>query len=82
VLAQHDELTRRGHDLVIITPQPREPYISDDRKVIFFGYCTEFKAMHTTPTVSASVLTDEIEQYAGHEQFDILHFHVAVGSST
>jgi len=46
-------------DLVIITPQPREPYISDDRKVYFFWVLPlKLKAMHTTPTVSASVLTE------------------------
>lgn len=75
VLAQHDELVRRGHELVIITPQPREPYVSDERKVVFLGSATEVKAMHTTPTVSASVLTDEIDGMLEHEQFDLLHFH-------
>lgn len=76
VLAQQTELTNRGHDVVIITPQPREPYISDGRRVAFLGTATEVKTMlHTTPTISASVLTDEIDSLLEHEQFDILHFH-------
>lgn len=76
VLAQQTELAKRGHDVVIITPQPREPYVADDRKVAFLGTATEVKTMlHTTPTISASVLTDEIDSLLEHEQFDILHFH-------
>ena len=76
VLAQHDELARRGHEVVIITPQPREPYTPEGRKVVFLGTATEVRTMlHTTPTISASVLTDEIDSLLEHEQFDVLHFH-------
>jgi len=75
VLAQGAELTRRGHDVVIITPQPREPYADEGRRVIFLGTATDFKAMNTVAQVSASVLTDEIDNVLEREQFDILHFH-------
>jgi len=76
VLAQQTELARRGHEVTIITPQPREPYITDGRKVAFLGTATEVKTMlHTTPTISASVLTDEIDSLLEREAFDILHFH-------
>lgn len=75
VLAQQAELARRGHDTVIITPQPREPYMPDDRRVAFLGTAAEFKSLHTTPTFSASVLTDEIDSLLEREQFDLLHFH-------
>jgi phosphatidylinositol alpha-mannosyltransferase len=76
VLAQHDELIRRGHEVVIITPQPREPYAPEGRKVAFLGTATEVRTvLHTTPTISASVLTDEIDSLLEHEQFDVLHFH-------
>src|SRR5580765_2365386 len=76
-LAQQLELTRRGHDVVMITPQPREPYTPDaDRKVVFLGTAADVKTMmHTVPTFSASVLTDEIDSLLEHEQFDIIHFH-------
>lgn len=76
VLAQQAELARRGHGTVIITPQPKEPYQDDGRTVAFLGTATEFKSpLHTTPTLSASVLTDEIDSLLEREQFDILHFH-------
>lgn len=76
VLAQHDELVRRGHDVVLLTPQPREPYSSDERKVAFLGTATDFKTpLNTTAQISASVLTDEIDGLLEREKFDILHFH-------
>jgi phosphatidylinositol alpha-mannosyltransferase len=76
VLAQAAELERRGHETVIITPQPKEPYLPDDRRVVFLGTATEFKSpLHTTPTLSASMLTDEIDTMLERERFDILHFH-------
>ncbi len=76
VLAQQAELARRGHDVVIVTPQPREPYTANNHKVAFLGTATEVKTMlHTTPTISASVLTDEIDSLLEQEQFEILHFH-------
>lgn len=75
VLAQGTELSRRGHEVAIITPQPREPYADEGRKVIFLGTATDFKAMNTVSQVSASILTDEIDSVLEREQFDILHFH-------
>jgi len=75
VFAQQAELVRRGHDVTIITPQPREPYVPDGRKVIFLGTAAEFKSPSTTAQLSASVLTDEIDAALEREKFDILHFH-------
>jgi phosphatidylinositol alpha-mannosyltransferase len=76
VLAQQAELVKRGHDVVIITPQPREPYTADNRKVAFLGSATDFKTpLNTVAQVSASVLTDEIDSMLEQERFDILHFH-------
>jgi len=76
VFAQQDELVRRGHDVVVITPQPRETYASDGRKVVLLGAATEIKSPQgTSYQISASVLTDEIDSMLEHERFDILHFH-------
>lgn len=76
VIALQTELTKRGHEVVIITPQPREPYKHDGHKVAFLGSATDFKSpLHTTMQVSASVMTDEIDSLLEYEQFDILHFH-------
>jgi phosphatidyl-myo-inositol alpha-mannosyltransferase len=76
VLAQQAELVKRGHDVVVLTPQPREPYTADDRKVAFLGTAADLKTpLNTVAQVSASVLTDEIDSLLEHERFDILHFH-------
>ncbi len=76
VLAQQAELTRRGHDVTVLTPQPRDPYTSDGRKFIFLGTATDLKTpLNTVAQVSASVLTDEIDSVLEYEQFDVLHFH-------
>ncbi len=76
VFAQQSELTKRGHEVVVVTPQPREPYTPDGRRVLFLGAATEFKSpLGTSSQISASVLTDEIDTMLEHEQFDIMHFH-------
>jgi phosphatidylinositol alpha-mannosyltransferase len=69
-------LTELGHDVKIVTPQPRSIERSETDGIIFLGRATDFRSpMHTTPQFSVSVNTDEIEQMLAEEQFDILHFH-------
>ena len=75
VLALQDGLNARGHEAVIITPQPREAYNNSERKVLFLGSAADFKMPSTTGQISASVMTDEIDALLEREQFDILHFH-------
>jgi phosphatidylinositol alpha-mannosyltransferase len=77
VFAYQTELRRRGHDAVIITPEPREmSEETENRKhIIFLGSGTDFNApIHTTGQVSAG-LNDEIDHMLNEHQFDILHFH-------
>ena len=70
------EYLRLGHEAVIITPQPKEPYTEHGGAIIFLGTATDFKSpLATTAQVSASVLTDEIDNMLEKENFDILHFH-------
>lgn len=76
VKAMQTELIRRGHDALIITPQPRVPYTDDGRNVLFLGSAADVKTpLNTTAQFSASVLTDEIDSMLERQQFDILHFH-------
>ncbi len=75
VLALHDGLVSKGHEVIIITPQPREPYAHDGRQVIFLGTAADFKAMSTVSQISASVMTDEIDAMLDQQRFDIIHFH-------
>lgn len=77
VLAMQTELKRRGHEVYIITPRPRD--IEEDtivgEHVLFIGTSTDFNSpLHTTVQVSASQ-NDEIDQLLAEHKFDILHFH-------
>lgn len=76
VRAMQDGLQAKGHEVVIITPQPRDAYVEEGRKVIFVGSAADFKTpLNTTTQFSASMLTDEIDSMLEHEKFDVLHFH-------
>jgi phosphatidylinositol alpha-mannosyltransferase len=75
IRALYDGLTARGHDVVIITPQPHDPFADEGRRVIFLGSAVDFKAPTTTAQISMSVLTDEIDAMLEAQQFDVINFH-------
>lgn len=69
-------LLARGHEVVIITPQPRERFEHDGRRVAFLGAAADFRTpLNTTAQLSASVVTDEIDALLDYEKFDVLNFH-------
>ncbi|HEX8226600.1 MAG TPA: glycosyltransferase family 4 protein [Candidatus Saccharimonadales bacterium] len=77
VRAMYKELTRRGHTVRILTPEPREmedSYRTDD--IIFVGSAADFNSpLHTTSQISGTSDGLGIDQLLKEEQFDILHFH-------
>ncbi len=76
VIAMQNELQSRGHDAVIISPQPNKHKDSQMDNVIFLGTAAQMKSpFHTTAQVSVSVKTELLGQVLDDEQFDILHFH-------
>lgn len=76
VLATKAELVRRGHDVRIITPLPREGETIELPDVIFIGTSTDFRSpTHTHVQVSATSDRAKIETMLATEKFDILHFH-------
>jgi phosphatidyl-myo-inositol alpha-mannosyltransferase len=75
VFAMQKELQARGHQVKIITPQPREIPTDIPGNIILLGDATEVKSFHTTSQISASVNTEMVNQMLEDEQFDILHFH-------
>ncbi len=69
-------LKARGHEVRILTPQPRDISNVDTSDTVFLGNGADFKSpMKTTPTFSVSVDTDIIEHVLEQEKFDVLHFH-------
>lgn len=75
IRALYDGLVAKGHDVVIITPQPHDPFTDEGRRVIFLGSAVDFKAPTTTAQISMSVLTDEIDTMLETQQFDVINFH-------
>ncbi len=74
VFAMQAELTKRGHDVYIITPQPKDYEADPGKKIIFIGNSTDFNYTTTTFQVSAGI-NEKIDQVLAEYQFDILHFH-------
>lgn len=76
VRATRLELIKRGHDVRIITPQPRDLTDVDMEGIIFVGSANDFRSpLGTTSAVSASIDNEALEQMLESEKFDILHFH-------
>lgn len=74
VFALQTELSRRGHDVYIITPQPKDYEAGPGKKIIFIGNATDFNSPTTTFQVSAGI-NEKIDQVLAEHKFDILHFH-------
>jgi phosphatidyl-myo-inositol alpha-mannosyltransferase len=77
IAATQVELNKRGHDAVIITPQPRSYKGETPKGMIFLGGSADFKSpLHTVVQVSATSSPDEtIAAVLDTEQFDVLHLH-------
>jgi phosphatidyl-myo-inositol alpha-mannosyltransferase len=76
VRAMRKELIARGHEVKIITPQPKEIAHVDTEGIIFVGSQADFHSpLGTTTDVSTSFDNEALEQMLENEQFDILHFH-------
>lgn len=77
VFAYQAELRRRGHDAIVITPEPREmtEECAARTHILYLGSGADFNApIHTTGQVSAG-LNDEIDRVLAEYKFDVLHFH-------
>ncbi|MFI5275326.1 MAG: glycosyltransferase family 4 protein [Candidatus Saccharimonadales bacterium] len=77
VFAYQTELRRRGHDALVITPEPREmtEACAARTHILYLGSGADFNApIHTTGQVSAG-LNDEIDRVLEEHKFDVLHFH-------
>jgi phosphatidylinositol alpha-mannosyltransferase len=76
VLETQAELIRRGHDVLIITPQPRGHFDHAPKGVVFLGGSTNMMSpTNTVVQISASGDVDRIHDVLEEQQFDLLHFH-------
>lgn len=76
VLALQKGLIERGHEALIISPQPRDyKGPAPVKGVILLGGSIPFRAANTEGHISASVDIASLEEMLARERFDILHFH-------
>lgn len=71
-----DELSRRGHDVRIITPKPRDYEGDVPDRVIFAGQSVKWNTpLKTTNEFGISLERSGLEDMLEIEKFDILHVH-------
>lgn len=76
IVATQAELRRRGHDAIILTPQPRSYKGEAPEHMLFVGGSADFKSpMHTVVQVSVTGSVEKIDEILTREQFDVLHIH-------
>lgn len=76
VFALQAELAHRGHDALIVTPQPREFPGKVPDFVRLLGRSTDMKSpFHTTAQISVNVDLRAVSTLLEVENFDLLHFH-------
>lgn len=76
VLAIQAELRKRGHEVKVLTPTPRQKSAQSEKDIIFIGLAADVKSpFHTTAQISVSLDNEAIDKVLAAEQFDLLHFH-------
>lgn len=76
VFALREELIRRGHEVYVISPRPRNAAKKKAPPgVLFVGRAASVKSFHTTAQISASADNEALDELLSHYTFDVLHFH-------
>lgn len=78
VLAQAAELQKRGHNVAILTPRPRNQVKPNGGKIkiIYLGSSTNVKTpIKTSLELGFSYKRDELDDILAAEKFDLLHIH-------
>jgi phosphatidylinositol alpha-mannosyltransferase len=76
VLALHQNLTKRGHYVKVLTPKPRDYEGKVPDWMLTLGMSVNTKAFAGTAwQMSVSVDNSEIDEVLSRENFDVIHFH-------
>lgn len=76
VFSLQRELSKRGHHVLILTPQARSSSEVLPSYVRVLGTAADMKSpLHTTAQVSVSLDTRQLDEILQTEKFDLLHFH-------
>lgn len=77
VKAQSEELKKRGHEVFILTPRPRDFTGLAPEGVVFVGTSVKVRAQSSTVDISAPIETEEINTILEPLKLNILHLHEA-----
>jgi len=76
VKESYDELTKRGHDVVIISPHPKQGDPTHlAQKIIYIGRAGDPKSPLGTVGQVSTARRKEIDEILAREKFDIIHMH-------
>lgn len=75
VLATQAELIRRGHEVIVLTPQPRSYKGEAPDNMLFIGGSADIKSMHTVVQFSITASPEKVAAVIDDEKFDVLHLH-------
>ncbi len=76
VILLDEELTRRGHDVRIITPRPRNYKGEPPERTIFVGRSTKWNTpLKTTLEVGINFEINGLDEMLEAEDFDVIHVH-------
>lgn len=77
VMALKDELNKRGHEALIITPKPIGSDKTEPDDVLFIGSSVNVNSPFQATTAQGSIKVDlrELSPVLDEHKFDVLHFH-------
>jgi len=75
VLALRDGINKKGHQAVIVTPQPYNFKGSVPEGIVLVGGARPVRAVRTSSQVSASIDLPALSKMMQEQAFDILNFH-------
>jgi len=76
VFAHQKELIKRGHNVHVLTPNPRQNSLKAPEGVFLIGTSTDLNTpFKTKADVSLHAGPKEIRQFLDEQNYDLLHFH-------
>lgn len=76
VKESYDELTRRGHDVVIISPHPKQGDPTNlSQHIVYIGRAGDPKSPLGTVGQVSIARRNEIDEVLKRENFDVIHMH-------
>jgi phosphatidylinositol alpha-mannosyltransferase len=75
VVQLHRELKRKGHEVRVITPKPRNFNHEVPKDYILLGRSAKVHTMATMVDIGFEAVSSEIDSILENEKFDVIHFH-------